>query len=215
MNPIKRRSRPSDSLAFSKVFPARPQPAWCRRISMLKRVANEPKFAFMRTLFGVHEDDFLGLCMALGYIGQNWAMIEQNFDMWIAMIYHSLGGRQRVDPSLPISFSRKVRFLRRSFNQIAALKPFAAEAIPLIDQAKRLSKTRNDLAHGVLMAMKPVDGKWHMGVFDYETPQQGTHWHRLREFTFSPADFQFLEAHLVPLAGKVAKLGLRLRDAIP
>lgn len=162
----------------------------------------------------IQAEDFTGLCMAIGYICQNWASLEQNIDMWIAWIYHKLGGRTKINTQIPLSFSRKIDFLRLAFNKVAALKPLADEAKDLLSEAKKLSDKRNDLIHGALSNLSPINGKWHMIIFDYETPKDKEHWHVLRNFTFSPSDFQEIEAKLVPLVTATGKFGHRLIDIV-
>ena len=159
-------------------------------------------------------EDFTGFCMAIGYIAQNWAMLEQTLDAWIAMIYHDIGGRKRVDPKLPRNFLGKTRFLRKAFNALEPLKPFAKEVIPILDKANNMSPKRNDLIHGVLTSMTPINGEWQMLILDLDSPEDEKHWHVARKFTFSPASFQALEAKLVPLAVESAQMGLRLSKSI-
>lgn len=157
------------------------------------------------------EADLEGFFMAVGHVAQSWAMVEQNFDMWIAMIYHALGGREEIDERLPVSFKRKADFLRRAFNQIATLKKHASQAIPLVATAQELSKKRNDLVHGVLVRADTKKSEWHMVIFDYESPKDRKNWHVLRSFIFSPRKFKTLEPQFVDLAEKVAAFGLHLK----
>lgn len=195
-------------MLFPSVLPARPKPEWCRNAA-LDRFAKRRKSIILANQLR-RGDDFMGLCMAVGYIAQNWAMLEQDLDMWIAMIYHGIGGRATIDPQIPISFARKIKFLRRAFWQISALKPYADEARTILDGAKALSKDRNDLVHGSLMSLKPQRGRWKMAIFDFETPKDRKHWHVVREFEFDPRKFQEIEEKLVPLAGQAGTLGLRM-----
>jgi hypothetical protein len=124
--------------------------------------------------------------------------------------------RQRpYSPSHPISFKRKIKFLRLAFRRLNALKPFDDDAQPLFTKALALSGDRNDLMHGALTSLTPINGKWHMAIFDYETPKDQAHWHVSREFTFSPEKFQELESQLVPLSGQVVALGRRLFATLP
>jgi hypothetical protein len=151
-----------------------------------------------------------GLWFAIGYVAQNWAMMEQNFDMWVAMIYHDMFGRQKINKQIPRSFSYKIKFLRRSFNQLPPLRPFANEAIPLLMEALSLAQARNDLIHGVITTMEPVNEEWPMVIFDYSEDDQQVHWHKARKFSFRPRRFRDFESKLLPLVGKVCVFGHRL-----
>jgi hypothetical protein len=143
------------------------------------------------------DDDLPGLFMALGYVAQNWALVEQNLDMWIAQIYHRLAGRTVIDKRIPRNFTRKADFLRLAFTRIGHLQPFAAEALALVDEASALACTRNDLMHGVQSGARKADGSWHMVIFDYEQDADRTHWHHARDFYFGPAEFTAYEERLV------------------
>jgi hypothetical protein len=137
-------------------------------------------------------------------------MLEQNVDMCVAMIYHGIGGRRMIDPRIPRTMKGKLKFLQRAFKTLAVLRPYANDATALLEVAKRLSEKRNDVVHGALSEMTPVDGKWSMSIFDYESPKDQTHWHVVRAFTFSPKDFTEIDRELVPLVGRLAALGLKL-----
>lgn len=158
----------------------------------------------------IQAEDFTGYCMALGYIQANWASMEQMFDMWIALIYHDLAGRTLIEKRLPLSFKNKVKFLKRSFRNIAELKQYADEAIPLLTRAKALARPRNDLTHGALSKLDPINGAWQMVILDLDSRDENVNWHVTRHFTFSPSDFEALEAKLVPLSVEVGKFGHRL-----
>ena len=157
-----------------------------------------------------HANDFDGYCFALGYIQTNWAQMEQMFDSWIAMIYHNIGGRDMVDNRLPRSFGKKIEFLRKAFKKIRLLNEYAGKAIPLLNRAKALSRQRNDLTHGALSSLEPVDGKWQMIILDFDASKDNVNWHVPRNFAFSPSDFQNLESKLVPLSLEVGEFGRRL-----
>lgn len=165
-------------------------------------------------------EDFGGLCGAIGYICQNWAMLEQVLDMCIAMIYHDIGGRAEINPEIPRSFKMKVRFLKHAFSRLEPIKKYKEEATEILREAKILSKARNDLVHGAITSLTPnKDGGWPMVIFDFEIDEASVHWHHSREFVFSPARFQELESKLTPLANRAGKFGhllmreLRLKQA--
>lgn len=159
-------------------------------------------------------DDLDALIWAIGWIAHNWAVVEQNFEMCIALIYHDLGGKTVVDKQLPLPWNQKVKFLRRAFERIPELARYAAEALPLIDQADAIAEDRNDLIHGVLTKLRVIDGKWGFHIFDYDRSDKTTHWHVLRQFKFGISEFQALDKKLVPLSGAVARFGSRLLNDI-
>lgn len=86
---------------------------------------------------------------AVGYLVINWAMVETYLDYNMAIIFHAAGGRS-VEAKMGKALNQKIKFLRRSYRRLALLEPFAAEALPLIDRASRLSDTRHIVCHGVI-----------------------------------------------------------------
>ncbi len=155
-------------------------------------------------------DDLEALCFAIGWIAHNWALVEQNFEMCIAIIYHDLDGKTLVSNKLPLPWNQKVEYLQKAFAKIPRLSRYVAEGTDLLDRADKLSEQRNDLVHGTLAKLHAVEGKWHLKIFDYDRSDKKTNWHVMREFKFGPSEFLFLEGRLVPLAGEVARWGHRL-----
>jgi hypothetical protein len=89
------------------------------------------------------------LSLAVGQLVLDWAFVEQNLDMCIAVIYHTAGGKH-IDPVLPRSVKRKVRFLKLCFKTIDTLAPFKEQALPMLSEAKTLAHARHTVVHGVL-----------------------------------------------------------------
>jgi len=209
MKPRKWKRRPKHSLMYPDLLPSRPT---FGREKALDRIARNSTRIGMLTEMLRRSDDFLGFCMGIGYIAQNWAMIEQNFDMWISMIYHDLNGKTIVDKRLPLPFVQKVEYLRESFTKIPRLHQYAGAAISLVNRADALAKDRNDLVHGVISSMRPTNGKWPMHVFDYDRTDKTNQWHVIREVFFGPARLAELERQLVPLSREVGEFGHYLLD---
>lgn len=193
---------------FPGLLPERPRNGG-RSKALDRAVRNDYRLPMLRRMLQRH-DDIEALCFAIGWIAQNWAMVEQNFEMCIAMIYHDLGGKTIVERRLPLPWTQKVDFLRKSFRKIPSLQKYADEGLSLVERANNLSDERNDLIHGVIRNMRAVEGKFPLAIFDYDRSDKTTNWHVLREFRFGPDDFSKLESKLVPLAGEVADFGHRL-----
>jgi hypothetical protein len=204
----RRKPRFKDSLEFPNLLPARPN-LFGREKAIDRAVRSDRKLSMLARLLRRH-DDLEGFCFALGWIAQNWAMIEQNFEMCIAMIYHDMNGKKIVSPQLPLPWNQKVKFLKNSFAKIPALQSYAAEGLDLVDRADSLAAKRNDLIHGTIRSLRPIDRKWALTIFDYDRSDKRTNWHVLREFRFGVDEFSKLEGKLVPLAGEVARFGHRL-----
>jgi hypothetical protein len=98
------------------------------------------------------------LATAVGYLILAWGSAENTLGMMITVIYHDLGGKH-VEREIPQNFSRKTKFLRRCFNNVAPLKPYAGEALLLLGEATRIEKIRTDIVHGYCADFVPATGK--------------------------------------------------------
>ena len=87
------------------------------------------------------------LCGAIGHMVHSWSYVEACLDYNVAIIFQAAGGRH-LDDQIPQALGRKIKFLRRCFRQIDALKPFAEEALPYLDKANHLSELRHIVVHG-------------------------------------------------------------------
>jgi hypothetical protein len=98
----------------------------------------------------VRDNDLQAFCTAIGWIEINWAMVEQQFDRWMQVIFLRLGGKA-LEKHVPRGFSGKVRFLRRAFNTINLLAPFRDRALSIIQRTDDYSNMRHNLNHpGIL-----------------------------------------------------------------
>ena len=82
-------------------------------------------------------------------IAVNWSFVENSLDSWAASAFSSYGGNQ-IEKEMPRQFSRKVKFLRKCFNRLPGLSPFAAHSTAILERATALADTRHYVIHGVL-----------------------------------------------------------------
>lgn len=204
MKPRNVKVRDKHHLAFPGLLPARGG-----NKALDRAVRNDYKLILLRRMLQRH-DDLDALIWCIGWITHNWAMVEQNFEMCISMIYHDLNGKTLVSRKLPLPWNQKVTFLKDSFVKIPEMRKYAAQGVDLVDRADAISDDRNDLVHGVLTKLRPVEKKWVFHIFDYDRSDKTTNWHVLRFFNFGVDEFLKLERKLVPLAGEVGKFGHRL-----
>lgn len=195
---------------FRGLLPDRPRD-FGRDKALDRAVRTDYRLRVLKIILRRH-DDLEALCFAIGWIAQNWAMIEQNFEMCIALIYHDLNGKKIVSKTLPLPWNQKVAFLNKAFDRIPELSKYAIEGKDLVARADQLASGRNDLVHGVIGSIHPINKRWPFKIFDYDRSDKTTHWHVLREFTFSPEAFSKIEGKYVRLAGEVARFGRRLLD---
>ena len=89
------------------------------------------------------------LAAAVGEMVIAWGQLEWAVNGLIALIYREAGGR-RAERHIPRSFAPKLRFLRHSFAQVAALRTHQNRAARLINHATELSRKRNAIVHGAV-----------------------------------------------------------------
>jgi hypothetical protein len=110
--------------------------------------------AFSIPLAGVPAELRQPLATAVGEMVIQWGMLEAAVNRLIALIYGETGGK-RGARLIPYSFAPKLRFLRHSFAQIAALKTYQNRSARLINRAMELSHARNAIVHGSVSGFNP------------------------------------------------------------
>jgi hypothetical protein len=157
---------------------------------------------------GEEHHDFIGLCQAIGFVVIHWALIEQQVDNWVDAVFHHCGGENlRKDKDIPRAFNQKRRFLIVCFKKLPSLAPFSREGQNLVTRLTELSVKRNDLIHGAITALSPVNGAFQYRIIGYEKQA-----HTLREFGFDLHDFSILERSLSDTLTEVIKFSEKLAD---
>ncbi len=119
-------------------------------------------------------DAFPPLYGAVGDIVVNWAIAESALNSLVAIIYQSAGGKH-VDHQIPVAFKRRVKFLRRCFNNVDALKPYADEGRDILGNAANLAYIRNAVIHGTVSNYEPATQQYtftKLDVVDKDTIHQ-------------------------------------------
>ncbi len=88
----------------------------------------------------------------------------------------------------------KLKFARKSFAGDATLKSLKSQAESVFAEFDRLSKVRNDLIHGAVVSLAPIDGYFVLMKFDVHDD-----FHHVREVKFPVAAYPKLARDLVNL----------------
>jgi hypothetical protein len=161
------------------------------------------KFADLVEL--LDDNQFRSFCSAIGYVEVTWAMMENNLDYWIQIIYKKLNGSS-LNSRVPTAFGQKVKFLRKAFTGIGQLAAFRDEALDILERASKLSQMRNDLTHSVITSMKSVGGIYHMSNFRLD----GNADHNIRHLEFNVRNFPEISLELT----RLGSLSLRVSDRL-
>ncbi|MGH7785015.1 MAG: hypothetical protein ACREO5_14385 [Candidatus Binatia bacterium] len=86
---------------------------------------------------------------AIGRHTISWAFVESAIE-YMVVASHSWAGGDEIEPEMPWSLDRKLRFLRKSFDRLPKFKPYATDGLPLLDDIKIASDIRHDIIHGVV-----------------------------------------------------------------
>jgi hypothetical protein len=105
------------------------------------------------------------LYLAVGELVINWGLAEGAIVNIIAVVYQGAGTKHLV-PVIPVNFKGRIGFLRRAFNSVAALAPYADEMRAIRTKAKELVLVRNHVVHGALGAFDEGTGIYTFHVID-------------------------------------------------
>jgi hypothetical protein len=110
----------------------------------------------------------MDLYAVAGELVIQWGMVEASLNTLISLIYKDYGGNELggEKQTIPVPFTRRIKYLKRCFKEIPALMPFAEEARTIRSQAKTLSFVRDYIAHGFLSTWNTETGVYTFGRLD-------------------------------------------------
>lgn len=155
----------------------------------------------------LRDDEFESFCSAIGFIEVTWAFMESQLDHWAQLTFRNLGGN-KIEKKLPLGFERKSDYLIRVFKTIPLLAPFRADAVDVLDGARQLAGTRNDLTHAVVTSLESTGGKFEL--INRKLRSDGIH--SSRTVYFDVRDFPDLSLKLVKLGSKAVRLSADLAE---
>jgi hypothetical protein len=95
------------------------------------------------------------LWRVIGLSACTWARLEQHIDMVLIHLNQPKHSEKLHDPDHPIGFKRKIKLLKRWFNQHPALAEHRASLRQITTKMLALSKTRNAFLHSILDSYDP------------------------------------------------------------
>jgi hypothetical protein len=168
---------------------------------------------------------FRSLCCAIGFIVLNWALLEQEIDYLVNVAFIDCGGdvllkdKDGKNKGPPIAIGAKVKFLKNCFRNLTSIRPsptatvlgqYAAEALPLLSAATKLSDERHKLVHGA-PATPDAD---HDGAYSFARMKYFHEGHQVELFTFDPPAFAKLHSELGDLITKAIDFRQRITLAV-
>lgn len=94
--------------------------------------------------------EHLQLFAAIGHAATSWARFESHLDAILIHVNAYEHSAIIYNPEHPITFDRKIKLLKRWFNQHPALAEFTDPIRRITSRGKELSKVRNNFLHFIL-----------------------------------------------------------------
>jgi hypothetical protein len=91
----------------------------------------------------------------VGLAASEWTRLEVHLDFILIYLNQPKHSEEIYDKDHPMAFKKKVRLLKRWFNQHPILKPFAADFRALSPRLIELSNVRNTFLHSILSSYDP------------------------------------------------------------
>ncbi len=113
----------------------------------------------------VKEEDIMAVCLAVGFITVNWALVEHQLDNCVALVMKHFDGAHRKK-KIPRQYAVKAAFLRSAFSTITQLKNFKAPMLALLDRADSAADKRHVVIHGTIDKFEGVNLS--MSKLDYD-----------------------------------------------
>lgn len=178
--------------------------------NFVKSISGSCSLGFLSEVFVMTDfpDDMKPLYCNIGFVALQWAYVEQNIDMIVAIIYHFFNGKLLADKQeIPRSLTKKIPFINKCLKAIPDLAPFQAEGKALMTRANQFSKKRHDMIHSVLVKWNPNPESFDFAKFDYEKEI-----HRLREINFTANDYRQFGNNMT---GLITELGQFCKRLLP
>jgi len=146
------------------------------------------------TYTSLADEEFFG---AIGRLTISWAHLELGLDGMVHILYHGFGGKA-IDPEIPQTLSRKIRFLRAAFKKL----PIGDEGIngylSFLDRVEAAAVTRHDIIHGIVVDQAEGSGEATIVRIARKRGVVST-----RRFTASTTDILRAAAEAQRLGGKI------------
>jgi hypothetical protein len=110
-----------------------------------------------------------------GLLVVNWGLVEASLTTLINTLYKNYGGDVLGGKSqtLPVSFKRRMKYIKACFKEKEALAPYAEEAKTVRSRARELSFVRDYIAHGHLHHYDHRTGIYTFGRLDSDGNETG------------------------------------------
>jgi hypothetical protein len=93
---------------------------------------------------------------AIGHFAASWSRLETHIDVLLVQINKRQFSAALHNTDHPISFTGKIKLLKKWFNQHPVLKPYADNVRELTSRLKSLSNERNTYLHSIIESYNPV-----------------------------------------------------------
>lgn len=137
--------------------------------------------------------DFQKLCLAIGYISIQCALIESAMDMIVSTIYVDCGGNS-LRKAMPKFIKDKTKFMIRAFEELPKLVTLRVQGKALTKRISDNTELRHDFIHSSITNSPPING-----VYQFMRLDAKEHNHSMKIWKFDIKNFQEIPKVLEPL----------------
>jgi len=146
----------------------------------------------------------------IGVIVLQWSFVDRNLDLIVKIIAEDHDTKNFININTLSPFAgRKVKLMRKCFNQLPSLIVFKKNGLSLMKRTKSISKERNMLIHGTFAGLNS-DGSIN---FQYLTRPKNELKYIIQNFTHTVPTLLDLEKRIRLLAEEMGLFGLSLRPS--
>lgn len=101
----------------------------------------------MATYTGANDEEFFA---SIGRLALAWGHLEAGLDIFVYLVFVGLGNPPG-DKEIPLSLSRKIRYLRSALNKLPIGDDERDAIFQKLDEIKQEAETRHDIIHGIVV----------------------------------------------------------------
>ena len=101
----------------------------------------------MATYTSPEDENFFG---AVGRLVISWGHLEFSLDCMVEIIHIGFGGAE-IEPEIPRTLQRKIRFLRTAFKRMPLPQDAIQGYTALFGDIEAAAQTRHDIVHGIVI----------------------------------------------------------------
>lgn len=125
--------------------------------------------------------------------------------MCVSMIFHECANSKEIEPKIPRSLSKKMRFVRRALGKLDEIKSFQNEGLLILEKMTALIPKRHNVVHGAVTTITATNGIFQLTTLDYTDDS-----HIIKDAEFDISQFPKLADDLLDLVTLMSGFSISL-----